>query len=456
VNVYRLFKRETESPWQYAVFYNSDCEIQPGSAMNITGPVKTNASLYTPGSGGANNLTFSSIVHYATAWSIGYSPTYNYTKSTPAGPAGTTPTQEAIQPPQNANLLGVSGTAAGVSDGYHEIIDPPPTGVTDPLAATSNGSTTYPSERMYNQAGIKIVLTGANRSSPTVTYYDYNGNVSNSGTNSTIYNAIHSAVTTNDTLYDQREGQTEYLTKVDMNVVYNAMNNSSLGLQNLTNPNIIYVMDKTTDSTKTHTAVQLINGYAQPTGGSTVVTPGPLYILGDYNTATTSQVSSVTVPSDKTPSVPTQPYAAGYDPSQSPCSVMADAVTILSNAWTNANSITNKTNYTGRNANNTTVDCAILSGIVEKNSSNASSFIFTGGVENYPRLLEDWSGNYFTYYGSMVQLFDSKYATGIFQEPGTYYYQPVRQWYFNVNFYKSPPPGTFTVINYVKSRVFVQ
>ena len=44
-----------------------------------------------------------------------------------------------------------------------------------------------------------------------------------------------------------------------------------------------------------------------------------------------------------------------------PCAVMADAVTILSNAWTNSNSTNG---LSSRNASNTTVNTALLSGIV--------------------------------------------------------------------------------------------
>jgi hypothetical protein len=153
------------------------------------------------------------------------------------------------------------------------------------------------------------------------------------------------------------------------------------------------------------------------------------------------------VPSNASSSNPLQPYETGYTPE--PAAVMADAVTILSNSWTNSAS-TNGVH--SRLASNTTINTAILSG----NVTSGAGFTYSGGAEDFPRLLEDWSGKEFTYYGSMVQLFKSMQATGVYQYPGNYYYPPTRQWYFNVSYYTSPPPGTFTVIDYVKSRWFIR
>ena len=51
------------------------------------------------------------------------------------------------------------------------------------------------------------------------------------------------------------------------------------------------------------------------------------------------------------------------------------------------------------NATNTTVNAGIISGIVPSGSG-----YYSGGVENFPRFLEDWSGKTFTYYGSMLEL----------------------------------------------------
>ena len=41
-------------------------------------------------------------------------------------------------------------------------------------------------------------------------------------------------------------------------------------------------------------------------------------------------------------------------------------------------------------------------------SFRPASGYYSGGVENFPRFLEDWSGKTFTYYGSMLELYNSQ------------------------------------------------
>ena len=455
VSVYRVFQKVTETPWQFAIFYNNDLEINPGATMNITGSVQTNGSLYTGGSDGTNYLNFSSGVHYAKSWNPNgaFSPTDTANSGeTAVPPTGTIPSPGPTQQPQNASLLTTASTNPNLSDGYHEIIEPPVSGYTDPLAGTS----TSPSERYYNQAGVKIMITGS-KSSPVVTLYDGAENVVTSGTSQStvdqnIYKAFNPAISTSSTLQDARQNASINLTTLDISKITSALNGSlyqtSTGVSTGNGGNAAYASTIYIDDERTglNPGVELINGYNMPSGGLTVVSNNPVYIQGDYNTSTsTADISNV--PSNKSTSNPLLPYAPDYTPQS--CAVMADAVTILSNAWTNSNSTNG---LSSRNASNTTVNAALLSGIV----SSGSGFTYTGGVENFPRFLENWTDKYFTYYGSMVELFQSMQGTGVFQEPGAYYNPPHRQWYFNVNFYQTPPPGTFTVIDYVKSRYFIQ
>ncbi|MGH7942711.1 MAG: hypothetical protein ACREE6_12760, partial [Limisphaerales bacterium] len=59
---------------------------------------------------------------------------------------------------------------------------------------------------------------------------------------------------------------------------------------------------------------------------------------------------------------------------------------------------------------------------------------YSGGIENFLRLLEDWNGKTLTYNGSIMVMFASKYATNYWQLPEAYYYFPNRQWAFDTNF----------------------
>jgi hypothetical protein len=282
------------------------------------------------------------------------------------------------------------------------------------------------------------------------------GNVvsgTSTGTDLAIYNTFTNAITTNQSLQEGRENSTLTITQLDISQIQSALTTS--GALNGTGANIVYISDTTANngtsasgaanpSGAANRGIELINGYNMPVGGLTIVSDNPVYIQGNYNTGATS---SATVPSNGSPSTATSPTASGY--TMQPCAVMADAVTLLSSAWTNANSTNG---LSSRNAASTTFNTAILSG----NVIAGTGFTYSGGAENFPRLLENWSGKDLTYYGSMVELFQSKEAIGVWKNTGNYYQAPIRQWYFNTGFYTTPPPGTFKVIEYIKGRYFVK
>ena len=86
----------------------------------------------------------------------------------------------------------------------------------------------------------------------------------------------------------------------------------------------------------------------------------------------------------------------------------------------------------------TEIAAAFLTGNVATNGSGTS---YSGGVENFPRFLEDWSSSTFRYRGSMVALFNSTVATG--QWSNAKYSPPNRQWGFSTMFRDGrQPPGT--------------
>ena len=110
---------------------------------------------------------------------------------------------------------------------------------------------------------------------------------------------------------------------------------------------------------------------------------------------------------------------------------MGDAITILSTTWND--SYNSRTSLNSRNAGDTTVNAATLEGIVPSVTVNGVKH-YSGGVENFLRLLENWSGNTLTYNGSIVVMFDSRYATNYWQNPGNYYDVPTRNWGFDANY----------------------
>ena len=180
-------------------------------------------------------------------------------------------------------------------------------------------------------------------------------------------------------------------------------------------------------------AVRIINGIEMPVAdgrwGFSLATAQPLYIQGDYNCINTSGSSL-----DSASVVHTQP--AG---------LMADSITILSDNW--ADGLSSTMHSGGPTATTTEINAACLEGIVRSTNNAASNANgYSGGVENFLRLLENWSSSTLWYNGSIVVMFPSQYATNCWEQTGGYYTAPHRSWAFDTNFqnYANLPPMTPT------------
>ncbi len=202
--------------------------------------------------------------------------------------------------------------------------------------------------------------------------------------------------------------------------------------------------------TGTRTSVRYVNGAQVPnrkevTGsatapdGLTLATNAPAYILGNLNSpGTNAGTRSGTAVGTETAATIGAPKDG-----ESPVAIVADAINILSNAWWNSSTgkpVGDSTsgNSTRPAASTTEIAAAFLTGNVATNGSGTS---YSGGVENFPRFLEDWSSSTFRYRGSMVALFNSTVATG--QWSNAKYSPPNRQWGFSTMFRDGrQPPGT--------------
>jgi hypothetical protein len=224
------------------------------------------------------------------------------------------------------------------------------------------------------------------------------------------------------------------LATLDMGTVSSAIRNGTLGPFN----NIIYISDTSASTTggTPKRGIRLKNGATMPSNGITVASQNPVYIQGDYNTGGSNPPSNS--------GNYAQPQVTGY--TRAPCAVVADAVNILSNSWDDSDSFSS---LGSRTASNTTVNTAIVSGIVPSANNN-----YSGGAENFPRFLEDWSGKSFTYYGSMVELYNSAQSIGKWGS-GNVYNPPNRQWFFDTNLQVYTPPGSLPVYSYIKGRWFL-
>lgn len=421
--------------FQFAVYYNETLEIFPGATFTIVGRAHSNNHIYI----GNNETNVDSFL--TSAQNI-----YRYRLNNGVTPAGANIKDAA----GNYQDLAKDHTAADWNtwaiSTYNGRVRDSAIGGTSlnlPLDASiqphdiieqgqvSDIGTALETERMYWKADYRILVDGAG----AVTV-----KTGPPGSETTTALDASSFLTTNTNFYDKREGKCMQAAQIDVNALRTAAG------WNLTK-GILYVSSAKADTgtcgTGTPNAprtpvVRLTNGSQLPSsteGGFSIATDRPIYVQGDYNTLSTSGVAH-----------------NGNDLTTPPASVMADAVTVLSNNW-GPNGYDTKGNEAvgNRDAQNTTIYAGMISGIVP----TVAGVSYSGGLENYFRLLEDWSWSSpdktLTYRGSMVMLYQSEVATGTWQSTGNYYNAPIRDWAFDTLFKDKPPPGTPTL--HVPQRV---
>ena len=231
---------------------------------------------------------------------------------------------------------------------------------------------------------------------------------------------------------------------------------------------IEFIVPETFDDLNDETMDLILDGYIDPAvrviKGSqlpnrlTVATAWPIYSLGDYNT------------NDK-----------------KPAALVGDGITILSEAWEDdenrpdddlfedcegqIGSLGDPCNdyedwaddWDNERSAETTVNAAILAGHwatpcdwAESGCSEGYEDWYGGGIENFPRFLENWREPsddkiIFHYTGALVSPFTSQKTTGTWN--GSYYVPPERDWAFDTDF-RDPellPPGTPNVGSVLRS-----
>jgi hypothetical protein len=437
----RVFQKADAPIFQAAIFYESVLEIHPGADMNITGLVHSNGDIYAcPGPGTGHDLTFSRNVSYSNSYSEGFAPGDPRTQTIrPIYAAGSQLTNASRLEPlgtEPASIFNTTDQATNTNnDGFRELIERPGIG---PDPAELSGI------RFYNQAGLKILIDSTLKTTNAGRVKIYN----RSGvqvTDTTVINAVKAAISSGESIQDNRESATMRLTSFDLSKIASITTamGASTDLPTRTYNNIIYIADTSADpagNANPKKAIRLRNGATLPSD-LTIASENPVYIQGDYNTGGPTN----TVPTNATSaSSPITAFgdsdAPGY--TRKSCAVLADAVNILSNNWNDT--------ATTHLANNTTVNTAIFAGNVPTDYGGNGRY--SGGAENFPRFLENWSGGInFSYYGSMVCMFRSLQAKGPWGNSNVYQ-PPNRRWFFDTNFLSNPPPGTLTSVTYSRGR----
>lgn len=439
--------------FQSMFFFEHDLELYRTAPMIVGGLVHTNSRLLASGMSDTSytDLTFQGNVSYAGGTSS--SPGYTYSEAPVGGPAwaGISSSSAASYMEQAAFASGGAGQqiakvqryeplgtkAANVlnptdtnpnNDSYRELIEPPVTTATDPPEIAKR--------RLYNKAGIILNISGT-AAAPTVSVTTQNGTTLTAAQ----VTSLKASFTGRSTIYDQREGKNADMANIDVSLLTPVLNAAS-GFNG-----VIYIQDVTpmvTGDTDPRT-VRLKNGGVLPNSGLTVASQNPIYIQGDYNTGTTNNPTAVPANSTGNPNNTDSPVVSGY--TRKPAAVIADAVMLLSNNWSDSNSSKSLSN---RVASNTTYNTAMLAGFIPSGwdpdgSGSAAAYGYSGGANNYPRFLETWSGKTCTYYGSMVELFQSQVFTGKW-DTGNIYSPPSRRWNYDTLFNSTPPPGSVDAI----------
>lgn len=386
--------------FQFAIFYNSLLEFTWAAPLTVRGRVHANSNIFLGSSADLilqENVTATGTIGQQAWW--GYS-LANYTGDINYGGNVTSNTSALTLP------IGTNNSAAAV----REVINIPP--------AAESMSSPMGQQRFYNKAELLILVSNSTVNVQVKTPFDASP-VTIPWANASYF------IATNVTFTDQREGKTMKITELDVAkyrtwAATNTHVASKLGGGNA--PNIVYVADDRSVTSSQKTAVRLINGQTLPTRGLTLATVNPLYVKGHYNCTNNAHLGTTNTSSSR------------------PASLIADALTILSGSWSDAASTSS---YSTRNATSTTVNGALLAGMVYSAGASGNSPM-SGGVVNFPRLLEAWSGDTLTLNGSLVNLFNSARATGPFQNPGVYYSAPNRNFNFDPNFLDSTrmPPGS--------------
>jgi hypothetical protein len=471
--------------FQFAIFYNVNLEIDPGAAMLITGPVFCNQNIWEGSSVCTFNSTVTAVGTNAAQVANPFALSYNGSgAATFAGGAPVNNANALVMPIGTNNspgaILGLlqlpppafaMGTAAAYSsngivypaNGADLVITNFVSGTNDgPLTPTGTNLFVYFQDGGLTQVNYDFYLM-TNRVTHLITSTNY---VAPAFTTNIVFCGY--SWITNAVFYDWREGwnggsgppKRVEAVQIDMaklntwltnNTVVNSgyISDQNKVLHSGNHIGSVYVYTSVALTTAQLPAVRVVNGQQLPNPGNSatprgfsVATPFPMYVWGNYN----SQLNGGTS------------LGVNTTTNTEPAALMADSISILSTNW--SDSVTNKLPYPG----STTINAAMLEGIVQTDPTISGDY--SGGVENFMRLLEDWghspsgasSQQVLTYNGSIVVLFYSQWATNHWRPTGNYYNAPNRNWAFDMNFKSMSklPPLTPAIKAMIRGRWTVQ
>lgn len=489
--------------FSHAIFYNMDMEIAPGPAMDITGPVHVNGDAYIQANSSLDfygQVTIAGDLHHGRHPESGQSDSYGSVKFlNGSSPASLTNMKEGSvwleSSVSNFKEIAAERWRGNLMTTAHHVEnkplvdipdyledDPGTTAADDPLnhgykvvekakgTYDSNFSLETERQKYAYKAGLTMRVNTASGHYELVTYKrDTNGDIIyDAGTGKPVevvlddsadpiadVELFSSATSAGEEvvssgLRDKRRGKAVDLVELDVGKLRNLVHNndetewggaSEHKPENWWN-GVVYVEFPDGASVtrndnvqpgvdgwglKLKNAQQIPNpsfAHSESIYGTSFATNNVLYLEGHFNADGSQSTGSATEPDSA--SVIDEPPAA----------IAADAINILSANWDDAES---GKDLNDRQAYFTEISAALLTGLVPSGKNGSSTY--SGGVENFPRFLEKWNGQ-FRLRGSIVSLFESEIATEPWGSSGVYR-APNRDWGFNSNFAQGYyPPGT--------------
>jgi Tfp pilus assembly protein PilX len=280
-------------------------------------------------------------------------------------------------------------------------------------AYTNNGYAVYFSDRRNNRTDA-TVATGANAETGEYGFEDFvNPNNANGAPNG----VLDTGEDVNGDGVLQTYGQKPSFLGVSGNVPPGAT--APLAAGSLPTTPVGRAYAETNRAILFRRALKLQNGGAGNIvlPGLSVITENPVYIQGDWNASNA---------------------AGGWTNNPSATSVIADAVTLLSSQWTDANGWANP--YDPSKRARTTPAWYRLAIIGGKGPAfpyvpgpnNSNDFGTDGGAHNFLRYLE--SGQTVNYQGAIATFYYNRQAVGTFKCCNTVYSAPGRNYLFDINF----------------------
>ena len=434
--------------FQFGVFYNEDLEIHNGPTMEFAGWVHTNANLYlTPGSStGITNFHDLITTPDSLFWQRKNT---NYREprvriDNAAGVAQTLNFDSRSNPGQSfvtaSNALFNGRVMTGVS-GVQPLRLPLPSGMDPvqlimPRSGGDDADTRAVKFAWKATAHITVDMAQLNNVN-TCAGLTIIGSPLPTGASCAMFTGNDEA------FWDGRENIGVDVFDIDMGALQlwasaNSVRDYSIVYITFSNVNTGNVL-------RDYPVVRIRNG-STLRAPITVSTDRPMYIWNNFNTV-------------------------GWRPA----SFIADAITFLSPAWTDAAHTVGAhvpgTSWTSPPVTNVNTTMSVYAAIAAGHSATpcdwqrtgcvvttpppavAGTGNYGGGLENFPRFLEDWSSDPMIYRGSLVSLFQSRYAARRRWNWATYYQAPARDWAFDLRF-RDPnnlPPGTPVVGSVVQT-----